>query len=511
MTDFANHEESTLEPPSTRPDYVGQVIDERYQVLKLIGSGGMGTVVLARHTGLKRLVAIKFVEQEQVSGSGVSERLFREAQAAASIGHPNIIDVVDVGVTSWGNPYLVMEYLQGENLSVFTDREGNLSVAQACVVLEAVLDGLSAAHELGIVHRDLKPQNIVLSRKRSELVIKLIDFGIAKVKEPGLSPLTRSGELVGTPSFMSPEQAKGEDVDARSDIFCAGVLFHRLLTGNNPFAAANYHSLLHRIATAEPELAPELTPEVRSYIERCLAKDPVSRFQTAREALAELALLSDWPRRQEARATLLNQLRPVDLESEVSFERVGISQERLSPPRPSRVAPPPPATTSMDASVDLDQTLAASTSSSDQLRLHSVPVGKRRGVVPFGLALVVLAAFGGGWWLAFREGAGQQPSTAVTPAVSTEEVPVSPVVTEIVAESVVNLSQPLVSVAPPPTSAPDVTSSFAPIGVRRDPPPTAAKTPPNPPTTSAPSASAPNPANMLGKSGKNSFFSEDFE
>ncbi len=252
MTHIADHEESTLEPPSTRPDYVGLTIDERYQVLRQLGSGGMGTVVLARHTGLKRLVAIKFVEQQQVSGSGTTERLFREAQAAASIGHPNIIDVLDVGVTAWGNPYLVMEYLHGENLSVFTDREGHLSVAQVCAVLEAVLEGLSAAHELGIVHRDLKPQNIVLARKRSELIIKLIDFGIAKVKEPGLSPLTRSGELVGTPSFMSPEQAKGEEVDARSDIFCVGVLFHRLLTGSNPFAATNYHSLLHRIATGNP-------------------------------------------------------------------------------------------------------------------------------------------------------------------------------------------------------------------------------------------------------------------
>lgn len=501
MTHPVDQQESTLEPPSTRPDYVGLTIDDRYQVLRQLGSGGMGTVVLARHTGLKRLVAIKFVEEQQVAGSGTTERLFREAQAAASIGHPNIIDVLDVGVTSWGNPYLVMEYLQGENLSAFTDREGNLSIPQACAVLEAVLDGLSAAHDVGIVHRDLKPQNIVLSRKRSELVIKLIDFGIAKVKESGLSPLTRSGELVGTPSFMSPEQAKGEDVDARSDIFCVGVLLHRLLTGNNPFAATNYHSLLHRIATGAPELAPELPQDVRSFIERCLAKDPSSRFQTARDALTGLSTLDAWPQRPEARATLLAKLR-IEVDSDPSVERVvGSSQERLSIPRTSRVAPP--ITPPRENDIDLEQTLAASTSTSEQLLSTPTSSSKPRDSLPLVLAGVAIAAFCGGWWLAFRDTVDAQSPPSVPAA--TQIAQTSP------SEPTVNLNQAATDSAPALESVPAVSSSFAPSAA---PPPAAtpvSKVHATPRATPTPSASAPNPPNLLGKSGKNSFFSEDFE
>jgi hypothetical protein len=167
MTEIAEHGEPTDAPGSARPNYLGLTIDERYQVLKPLGSGGMGTVVLARHTGLKRLVAIKFLERAQVQESGATQRLFREAQAAASIGHPNIVGILDVGVAPWGDPYLVMEYLEGEDLATFTDREGQISVAEACLVLEAVLNGLTAAHELGIVHRDLKPQNIFLDGARA--------------------------------------------------------------------------------------------------------------------------------------------------------------------------------------------------------------------------------------------------------------------------------------------------------------------------------------------------------
>jgi serine/threonine protein kinase len=501
MAHIADQEGGTREPPSTRPDYVGMTVDERYQVLRLLGSGGMGTVVLARHTALKRLVAIKFVEQQQVSGSGAAERLFREAQAAASIKHPNIIDVLDVGVTSWGNPYLVMEYLQGENLSAFTEREGHLSVAQACVVVSAVLDGLSAAHELGIVHRDLKPQNVVLSRKRTELVIKLIDFGIAKVNEPSLSPLTRSGELVGTPSFMSPEQAKGEDVDARSDIFCVGVLFHRLLTGNNPFAGTNYHSLLHRIATGEPELGANLSADTRAFIERCLAKNPSSRFQSAQEALTYLAGLTDGPGRHEARLGLLAKLRPVDSQMDLGVDWGGASQERPSLPRTSRVDLAPPALAGVD--VELEQTLAASTSSSDQLQVHVSSPTRRQSLLPLGLVLVVAAAFCGGWWLAFR-GAAAPASPTVSSTSSDAHVS-----TTGNGLGSANLVQSQAAPSVDQTSTLQISSSFEPHTIKLDGP--AHKTHASPHSSVVPSASAPVAPNMLGKSGKNSFFSEDFE
>lgn len=510
MTRIAEHGEPLDAPGSARPNYVGLTIDERYQILKPLGSGGMGTVVLARHTGLKRLVAIKFLESAHVSESGATQRLFREAQAAAAIGHPNIIDVLDVGVSPWGDPYLVMEYLDGEDLATFTDREGQLSMAQACLVLEAVLQGLTAAHELGIVHRDLKPQNIVLARKRSELVIKIIDFGIAKVSEPGLTPLTRSGELVGTPSFMSPEQAKGEDVDARSDIFSVGLLFHRLVSGKNPFSAANYHSLLHRIATGEPDLAVDLLPsDVRTFIERCLEKDPALRFQTVRDALRALASLRDFPERESGRATLLARLRVPDPEPDTIIDRSWTPSQQERPPmahKASYIAPvaPPP----MSEAV-LEPTLAASTSSSEKLQANAVSTTRRRDLRrwwPLGVLLTV--AFAGGWWAAYWNAKERSPSV-VAPVTSND----GQAEFQIGKDAVVKLYP----AAPAPqvttqsaTSAPSSSAPALAPSVANPQPPKVA--PPNAANVSpANSAAAPKPASTLGKSGKNTFFSEVFE
>jgi serine/threonine-protein kinase len=510
MTRIAEHGEPTDAPGSARPNYVGLTIDERYQVLKPLGSGGMGTVVLARHTGLKRLVAIKFLESAHVSESGATQRLFREAQAAAAIGHPNIIDVLDVGVAPWGDPYLVMEYLEGEDLATFTDREGQLTVPQACLVLEAVLHGLTAAHELGVVHRDLKPQNIVLARKRSELVVKIIDFGIAKVSEPGLTPLTRSGELVGTPSFMSPEQAKGEDVDARSDIFSIGVLFHRLVSGKNPFSAANYHSLLHRIATGEPDIAVDLLPiDVRGFIERCLEKDPASRFQTVREALTGLSVLRDWPQRELGRAKLLSQLRTIDPEPDTIVDRSWTpSKPERAPlqPKPTYIAPVAPAPSS---EAMLEPTLAASTSSSDKLQANVVSTTRRRDVSrwwPLGVLLTI--AFGGGWWAAYWN-VKERAITAVAP-IATDNGNAD---LQIGKDAVVKLYQ---ASPAPPTASESVT--VAPSVAALNPVPAATnhqaqKPAPGNATSVSPanSAAAPKPASTLGKSGKNTFFSEVFE
>ncbi len=503
MTRIAEQDKPADAPESAQPNYVGLTIDDRYQILKPLGSGGMGTVVLARHSGLKRLVAVKFLEHAQVSESGATERLFREAQAAAAIGHPNIIDVLDVGVSPWGAPYLVMEFLEGEDLATFTDREGTLTVSEACWVLEHVLQGLAAAHEMGVVHRDVKPQNIVLARKRSELIVKVIDFGIAKVSEPGLTPITRSGELVGTPSFMSPEQAKGEDVDARSDIFSVGVLFHRLLAGRNPFSAANYHSLLHRIATGEPDLEVSvLPPDVRSFIERCLEKDPSKRFQNVREALAGMSALKDWSLREQGRATLASKLHAVDTEPStlVDHSWTPSYDRHPNPPKISHLTERSPI---LDSTAHLEPTLAVSTSSSEALRGR--PSGWRRW---WPLAVLLAGAFGGGWWAAnwgTRESAGVPP-----PPVASHDPGVD---LQIGKGAIVNL-YPALSAATsqaevaPPVTAPDP----RPLSHDRHPTPgpraIQAVTPTADPANSAPTAK---PATSLGKAGKNSFFSEVFE
>jgi serine/threonine protein kinase len=511
MTRIAEQGEPAAAPESAESNYVGLTIDDRYQVLRPLGSGGMGTVVLARHSGLRRLVAIKFLEQAQVSESGATQRLFREAQTAAAIGHPNIIDVLDVGVSPWGAPYLVMEFLEGEDLATFTDREGTLTNAEAIWVLECVLNGLGAAHETGVVHRDVKPQNVVLARKRSELTVKIIDFGIAKVSEPGLTPLTRSGELVGTPSFMSPEQAKGEEVDARSDIFSAGVLFHRLLAGKNPFSAANYHSLLHRIATGEPDLA-ALPSELRSFIERCLEKDPAKRFQTVSEALSALSTLPDWPSREQGRSSLAAKLHVVTTGPETVPDGSWTpSHDRV--PNPSRLAPfteRSPSPTPNDPAAYLEPTLAASTSSSEALRPLPRP-WQRWGVVALGVGV----AFVGGWFAANWGDPAQPVSEATTSPNRGSNNP--PTELQIGKDAVVKLfpaapaSTPSSEVTAPSdlaTANPTTAASVRPASVVPAPKPSVASVP-----TAAPEASAPvpKPAGTLGKAGKNSFFSEEFE
>lgn len=509
MTRIAEQGEPAAAPESAESNYVGLTIDDRYQVLRPLGSGGMGTVVLARHSGLKRLVAIKFLERAQVSESGATQRLFREAQTAAAIGHPNIIDVLDVGISPWGAPYLVMEFLEGEDLATFTDREGTLTNAEAIWVLECVLNGLGAAHETGVVHRDVKPQNVVLARKRSELTVKIIDFGIAKVSEPGLTPLTRSGELVGTPSFMSPEQAKGEEVDARSDIFSAGVLFHRLLAGKNPFSAANYHSLLHRIATGEPDLA-ALPSDIRSFVERCLEKDPARRFQTVSEALTALSALPDWPFREQGRRSLAAKLHVVTTGPETLPDGSWTPSHERSP-NLSKLTPfaeRSPSPTSDDPAAYLEPTLAASTSSSEALRVQ--PRQRHRWWV---VALGVGLAFVGGW-LAANWGDGEAVSDVPTSPTGASHGPTSEL--QIGKDAVVKLFP----AAPSPTPSSEIT---APSDLATAPPTTAASVrhplppAPKPSVASVPaaapaaSAPAPKPAGTLGKAGKNSFFSEEFE
>lgn len=330
MVDDEHSANSTdSDPQPTRANaYVGQILGDRYRVVRPLGAGGMGMVLLARHTILKKLVAIKVIDCSQIAGADAASRLFREAQAAAATGHPNIIDVIDVGVSTLGDPYLVMEYLDGEDLSSIVAREGPMAVAGACAVLEPVLLALAAAHEHGIVHRDVKPQNIFVARKAGgEFQVKLIDFGVAKVTTPGLSPLTRSGQVLGTPSFMSPEQAKGAEVDTRSDIYSVGVILHHLLTGKTPYGEANYHALLHRIATGEPTLATDdLDPYLGSVIRHCMEREPAARPQTAADLLKALERVNEWEKRGSALRAIGEQLLLPPVVTPLEFEEDRPSQ-----------------------------------------------------------------------------------------------------------------------------------------------------------------------------------------
>jgi serine/threonine-protein kinase len=294
----------------TKDTYIGQVLDGRYRVERLLGEGGMGAVYEGRHALVGKRVALKLLHAEYATSEEVLKRFYREAQAAAAIGHKNIIDIFDVGVTPNNEPYIAMEYLEGEDLEGLLEREGKISLEAACGILEPALLALEAAHSKGIVHRDLKPANIFLVRgEGGSPVVKLIDFGISKVTGTGSTKLTQTGTLLGTPAYMSPEQARGDaDLDHRADIYAMGVILYRMLTGELPFKGEHYNELLINVLTGAPrpprELEPSLPAEVEALVLRELSKNPASRSQSARELLGELQRLAAYRERESGLSLL---------------------------------------------------------------------------------------------------------------------------------------------------------------------------------------------------------------
>ena len=295
--------------------YVGQILGERYRIIRLLGQGGMGWVFLARHVVVGKAVAVKILDSARVTEHEGVTRLFREAQAAAAIGHPSIIDVHDVGLTPTGDPYLVMEYLEGEDLSSLMARQGPLSLAAACGVFDPIVSALNAAHSKGIVHRDLKPANIYLVRREdAPPTVKLIDFGISKfVGAADYAKLTVTGAVLGTPAYMSPEQARGEEqVDRRTDLYAIGVMLFQMLTGRRPFEGANYNDLIYKIINEQPQLPKSvlntLPEEAGALINRAISKDPADRHQSASELLKEIRSLEAWCERADALDELAAQI-----------------------------------------------------------------------------------------------------------------------------------------------------------------------------------------------------------
>ncbi len=259
----------------------------------------MGAVYLARHKAIHKPVAIKFLHAALADRESVVKRFYREAQAAAAIRHNNIIDVMDLGISPKGEPYIVMEYLEGEGLADRIENMGPLGLPAACGIVEAALLALEAAHEKGIVHRDLKPDNIFLVHRKGELPgVKLIDFGISKfIAVRDQTKLTQDGSMLGTPAYMSPEQARGlEAVDHRTDLYAMGVILYEVLTGDVPFKGTTYSELLLNMLTSEPRdpkaVNDDFPEAARPILDRALKKNPDERYQSASEMLEAVRSLS---------------------------------------------------------------------------------------------------------------------------------------------------------------------------------------------------------------------------
>jgi serine/threonine-protein kinase len=259
----------------------------------------MGTVYEAEHIGLGRLVAIKVLNSTQAKKRVAVKRFQQEARAAGAIGHPNICEVYDLGQLEDGSPYLVMEKLIGTTLADRISREGGLPFDELADVMIQVLSGLIAAHDKGIVHRDIKPDNIFLAQRLgSPPIVKILDFGVSKMisqiqsSEEHLD-LTRTGMVMGTPYYMSPEQARGErNLDGRVDVYACGVMMYEAIVGKRPFLAPNYNALLLAIINTTPkpirELRPATPARLVGIVARMMAKARDDRYPTAAAVLREL-------------------------------------------------------------------------------------------------------------------------------------------------------------------------------------------------------------------------------
>ena len=267
-----------------------------YQIIKPIGSGGMGDVYLASDTRLDRQVAIKVLPPEFSEDAGRKERFKREAKTISQLAHPNICTLFDVGEQE-GLDYLVMEFLEGETLA---EKKTPLPIPQVLKIGTQIAQGLAAAHKQGIVHRDLKPANVMITKSGA---VKLLDFGLAKdagvisMKGTGSKPLTAEGTIVGTLPYMAPEQIEGKETDARTDIFAFGAILYELTTGKRAFEGETKASLIAAIVSSEPkpliELQPLTPPALQHVVKKCLSKDPDDRWQSATDMAEELRWIGE--------------------------------------------------------------------------------------------------------------------------------------------------------------------------------------------------------------------------
>ncbi|MCS6799062.1 MAG: protein kinase [Myxococcota bacterium] len=368
---------------SSEGSLVGTTLAGRYHLVRLLGDGGMGAVYKAADTVLRRFVAIKLLHRSVAQNPKAVERFEREARAAAAIGHPNIIEVLDF-VVAEGTSFLVMEYLKGRSLAHLLGSEGPLPIARACRIAAHTLAGLDAAHARGILHRDLKPANLMLVAHLGDRdFVKICDFGFAALLAPedriddGVRTLTPARTLVGTPAYAAPERLRGEDRrDPRIDVWSVGVVLFEMLAGVRPFDGPSFAELARAIREDAPlplrRLRPDVPPGLERVVERALSKDPDARWASAEQFAAALVpfggrmvpaeddspsdsftmdLIKVRARQTQRRARL----------SSTGTEALPRAADRTAPQRPLTAAqaaalvgtPPPPEATSVEIPIEV--------------------------------------------------------------------------------------------------------------------------------------------------------------
>ncbi len=406
---------------STSDALLGRTIGGKFRIESRIGGGGMGSVYRARQAGLNKVVAVKLLHRELLGEPTFASRFKREATAASRIDHPSSIRIIDFGEDRDGTLYIAMEYLEGRTLLSILREEAPLAPARIVDLSRQILAALAAAHELGIVHRDLKPENVIVLPGRNDdggatELVKVCDFGIAKLQAPRENDekLTIEGTIVGTPEYLSPEQARGGELDARSDLYSMGVILFEMLTGQSPFRGDSPLSTVLQHLDMLPPRPSALTPHVDAKLEavclKALSKAPGDRFASAREMRASLSVDRAVPAPAAAPARTPALVLMTETPPPVS-----------SPPTP----------------VSLSSKEAAALGLSPRSRLSPTMVRAPSGPSRAGLAVIVLAVVALGastHWLRRHAAplapavtqAEQEQSTGVRPAVAAATAPAEP-------------------------------------------------------------------------------------
>ncbi len=397
---------------------IGSVLAGRYRIDRILGQGGMGIVVQATHLQLHQPVAIKFLLPQVLGNPQIVQRFVREAQAAVRLRSEHVARVIDVGTLETGAPYMVLEYLDGSDLSNFP--RSQLTVGRVVDLILQACEALAEAHSLGIVHRDIKPANFFVTwRADGTPLLKVLDFGISKLPSGGDSNLTATQTVMGTPAYMSPEQMRSSrDVDHRSDIWSLGIVLYELLQGAPPFGGDTFSAMILKVVTEPlPRLAITLPGDLESVIYQCLEKDPARRFQSVAELAQAIA--------RYASSTT---------QAAISVQRTGAITGTTGIPRT-------PSTLSGATHSDI----------TPPSRGRRWPIFAAAGVLAAGVGVTILLAGGGSPRTSPAIGATsppQDPGKASAPAAATPPVPAPATAATLAVET------PAVTAPTPPSSTP---------------------------------------------------------
>jgi serine/threonine-protein kinase len=431
---------------------VGDVLAGKYRVDKILGIGGMGMVVAATHLEIDQRVAIKFMLPSSADSLESAARFLREARAAGRLNSEHVCRVKDVGRFDTGAPYIVMEYLQGENLGAVLRRRGPLRVSDAVDYILQGIEGLAEAHAHGIIHRDLKPDNLFLHKRNDGgAMVKVLDFGISKIAVAGLS--TRTGDIMGSPAYMAPEQMESSrNVDHRADIWSLGVVLYQLVVGKAPFVAETLPLLCMHVVNDEPlpmsETRADLPDGFEAVVMRCLKKEPADRYADVGELARALAPFG--PKNATTSASriqiVLRRTTKKDSASTISHEFSLVEPTVVPPAAPAA----PPANHATTFSATAGQSIATA-------RVDPPSRGVAGAIaIALGLAALVLV-------MVWRSGRTDDAAIKAPPSVAQPSRPPGPIVEPILEEPAPRPAPPVaVPAAPTPIADPGAQASAEP-------------------------------------------------